>query len=132
MTLEERIHDRMVTDDESILESNFERVEKLFRLHEDGTISLQSEYRNLNPKLQILIYIIGQRFAYEGNLVETDMLSSNFFYGRIDKSDRSVRNYLQELREAGYAKREGQGKHHLIAENLPKALDLIEEAVEEV
>lgn len=128
MTLKDKIQDEMMTDDETILESNFERVKKLFQLHEDGTINIEGEYRNLGPELKILIYFIGQRFAYEGELSDTDTLDSSFFYERMDKSDRTVRNYLQELREAGFIKKESQGKHRLIAENLPDALDRIEEA----
>lgn len=129
MGLKDKIQDRMVTDHETILESNFERVERLFRLHEDGTINLEGQYRDLEAKLQILIYLIGQRFAYEGELAENDALETSFFYDRIDKSDRTIRSYLQELRDEGYVKKEGQSKHRLIAENLPDALDEIEEAV---
>lgn len=127
MPLKDKIQDRMVTDDETILESNFERVEKLFQLHQDGTINIQGKYRKVDPELQMLIYFIGQRFAYEGELSENDTLTSSFFYDRMDKSDRTVRNYLQQLREEGLIKKEGQSEHRLIAENLLKALDMIEE-----
>jgi DNA-binding transcriptional ArsR family regulator len=129
MGLKDKIQDRMVTDHETILESNFERVEKLFRLYEDGTINLEGQYRDLEVKLQILIYLIGKLFAYEGELAESDTLETSFFYDRIDKSDRTIRSYLQKLRDEGYVKKEGQSKHRLIAENLPDALDEIEEAV---
>ena len=129
MGLKNKIQDRMITDHETILESNFERVEKLFRFHEDGTINLEGQYRDLGAKLQILVYLIGQRFAYEGELAESDVLETSFFYDRIDKSDRTIRSYLQELRDEGYVKKEGQSKHRLIAENLPDALDGIEEAI---
>lgn len=129
MGLKDKIQDQMVTDHETILESNFERVEKLFRLYEDGTINLEGKYRDLEVKLQILIYLIGQRFAYEGELAESDALGTSFFYDRIDKSDRTIRNYLQELRDEGYVNKEGQSNHRLITENLPDALDEIEEAV---
>ncbi|MFC6719171.1 hypothetical protein ACFQGT_02645 [Natrialbaceae archaeon GCM10025810] len=129
MALKDKIQDQMVTDHETILESEFDRVEKLFRLHEDGTINLEGQYRSLDTKSQMLIYFIGQRFAYEGELAEEDTLTSSFFYDRIDKSDRTIRNYLQDLREEGYIKKEGQSEHCLIAENLPNALDQIEESV---
>jgi len=75
------------------------------------------------------VYFIGQRFAYEGDLVDDPELESSFFYSRIDKSDRTVRNYLQKLREAGYLSKEGQSKHELLVENLPEALDEIEDAI---
>lgn len=128
MGLKDKIQDQMVTDDETILESNFERVEKLFQLHQDGTINIERKYRSLKPELQLLIYFIGQRFAYEGDLSESETLDTSFFYDRMDKSDRTVRNYLQELREDGFIKKEGQSEHRLITENLPNALERIEGA----
>lgn len=130
MALKDKIQETMVTDDETILESNFERVQPLFKLHQDGTINIENDFRKLGPRLQILIYFIGQRFAYEGNLVEDDSLKTDFFYKRFDKSDRTVRNYLQELREDGYITKEGQSEHSLVAENLPDALNWIEEEAE--
>jgi len=126
MALEDKVQDHLVTDDESILESNLEAVEKLFQLHEDGTINIQAPYRGVSEKMQILIYLIGQRYAFEGGLVDIDQVKSEYFYNRIDKSDRSVRNYLQDLRNSGLVAKEGQGSHRLIAENLPEALDRIE------
>lgn len=128
MALKDKIQDRMVTDDETILDSNFDRVEKMFQLHQDGTINIQQQYRNLDPGLQMLIYFIGQRFAYEGELSGSETLPSSFFYDRMDKSDRTVRNYLQDLREDGFIKKVSQSEHRLITENLPNALNRIEEA----
>jgi DNA-binding transcriptional ArsR family regulator len=125
MTLEDKIQDRLVTDDESILESNLEAVEQLFQLHEDGTINIQPPYRGVSEKMRILIYFIGQRYAFEGGLADSDQLASEYFYKRIDKSDRTVRNYLQDLRDSGLVSKESQGSHRLIAENLPDALDRI-------
>ncbi|WP_394351771.1 DeoR family transcriptional regulator [Halogeometricum sp. CBA1124] len=44
----------------------------------------------------------------------------------FDRSDRTVRNDLQKLRKAGLATKEGQSKHRIVVENLPTALDTIE------
>lgn len=129
MDLSERINEEIVVDDATILESEFDRVKKLFDLHDDGTINLDSKTRSIPTELQILVYFIGQRFAHEGNLVDDPELESSFFYSRIDKSDRTVRNYLQKIREAGYLSRVGQSKHELLVENLPDALDEIEDAI---
>lgn len=129
MDLSDRIKDEMVVEDSTILESEFDRVTELLDLHEDGTINLSNKTRNLNAELQIMVYFIGQRFAYEGELVDEPLLNSSFFYSRIDKSDRTVRNYLQKLRESGYLSKENQSKHQLLVENLPDALDEIEAAI---
>jgi len=129
MDLSDRIKDEMVVEDSTILESEFDRVKELFDLHEDGTINLSSATRGLDGKLQIMVYFIGQRFAYEGELADDSSLDTSFFYSRIDKSDRTVRNYLQKLRESGYLSKEGQSEHQLLVENLPDALDEIEAAI---
>jgi hypothetical protein len=129
MDLSERINEEMVVADATILESEFDRVSKLFDLHEDGTINLSSKTRSLGAKNQILVYFIGQRFAYEGDLVDNPELETQFFYSRMDKSDRTIRNYLQKLREAGYLSNVGQSNHELLVENLPDALDEIENVI---
>lgn len=128
MSLEDEIQDRLVADTESILQNNLNRVEKLFKLHEDGTINISKEYRDIDPENQMLVYFIAQRFAKEGNIADEDTISSEFFYERIDRKDSTIRDYLQNLRDAGIATKEGKSNHRLIAENLPIALDRLEEA----
>lgn len=130
-SLEEEIQNRFVVDEGSVIESNLNRVDGLFELYEDGTIVVDDEYRNGDAKTQILIYLIGQRFAEVGGISGEDTLSTDYFYEKIDKSDRTVRDYLQELREAGLTTKEGQSTHRLVTENLPDALDRIESAVGE-
>ena len=132
MTLEDDIRKRLVTDDESILSANISRVENLLRLHQDGTINIQGKYRNISAKERMLIYLIGKRFAYEGGLSEEDTLITDFFYEHFNRSERTVRNDLQNLREKKLIKKEGQSKHRIIVENLPDALTQIEEAADQL
>jgi hypothetical protein len=80
MSLEDEIQDRLVADTESILQNNLDRVEELFQLHRDGTIDISEKYRNLDPENRMLIYLIAQRFAMEGNIAEEDIVDSEFFY----------------------------------------------------
>lgn len=130
MTLKDYIQNELVVDEESILEANLERIKPLFDLFNDGTINIADEYRGLSPENRILIYFIGQRYAFEGELVEEDSMDTQFFYERIDRSDRSIRDYLQNLREDGLLSTPGQGTHKLVAENLPSALERIEDDAE--
>jgi DNA-binding transcriptional ArsR family regulator len=129
--LQDKIQDTFVPDETSILESNIERAGPMFNIYEEGTINIEGKYRKIPPKHQILIYFVAQRFAYEGNLSDEETLNSDFFYERIDKSERTIRSYLQELREDGYIKKEKKGVHRVITENIPDALDLVEEEVED-
>ncbi|MFC7044609.1 hypothetical protein ACFQH6_03530 [Halobacteriaceae archaeon GCM10025711] len=130
MSLEDEIHDKLVADASSVLENNLERVQDLLQIYEDETIEIKSPYRQASGKVQALIYLIGQRFAKEGNVADEQTLSTEYFYERIDKGKRTVRKYLQQLRDAGFATKEGQSEHRVVVENLPNALDWIEGEVE--
>lgn len=129
MSLEDKIQDRLVADAGSVLENNLDRVENLFKLHDDGTITLYDDYRDTEPLVRMLIYFVAQRFAMEGGIAEEDTLSNEFFYDRIDRTESTIRNYLQELRDGGFVKKVGKSDHRIIAENLPKTLERIEEGV---
>lgn len=131
MSLEDEIQDRLVADAESVLEDNLDRVENLFQLHSDGTINLADDYRAAEPRIQMLVYFVAQRYAMEGGIAEEDTLSNEFFYDRIDRTESTVRDYLQELRDEGHIKKTGQSDHRAIAENLPKTLERIEEGVDD-
>jgi hypothetical protein len=130
MSLEDEIQDRLVADTESILQNNLDRVENLFQLHGDGTVDISGEYRDVGPENRMLIYLIAQRFAEEGNIADEDTVGSEFFYERVDRKERTIREYLQNLREAGLATKEGKSHHRLVVENLPDALDRLEDAVD--
>jgi DNA-binding transcriptional ArsR family regulator len=125
--IEDQIRDAFVPKETSILESNIERAKPMFNIYDDGTIKIDGKYRDIPPKHQILVYLVAQRFAYEGNLADKETLKSGYFYERIDKSERAIRKYLQELREDGLVTKEKQGVHKLVTENLPDALELIED-----
>lgn len=129
MSLEDDIHDRLVADTDSILQNNLDRVENFFQLHSDGTINIDGGYRDTPPEIQILIYLVGQRYADEGNIADEDTLKTEFFYKRIDRGERTIREYLQNLRGEGLISKEGQSDHKLVVENLPDTLDRIEAAV---
>jgi len=130
MSLENEINDRFVVDSESILQDNLDRTEGLFSLYEDGTINISDEVREVSPEIQLLTYFIAQRFLMEGGMSEEDKLGTDYFYERINRSDRTVREYLQQLREAGLITKESQSEHRLIVENLPNTLNRIERSIE--
>lgn len=130
-SLKEEVQDRFVVDEGSVIEANLDRVEGLFELYEDGTIVVDEDYRDIEPKLQLLVYLIGKRFAQVGDVSEEDTLATEYFYERIDKGDSTIRTYLIDLRDEGLIVKEGQSTHRLVTENLPDALDRIESAVGE-
>ncbi|MBX0287961.1 hypothetical protein EGH22_16635 [Halomicroarcula sp. F28] len=131
MSLEDKIQETLVTDTETVLESKLEEIGEFLQLHQDGTIVIEGEYRDVDTECQILIYLIGQRYAKEGNLADSDTLSSSYFYERFEDSDRTVRDRLQDLRESGLITKEGQSEHCLVAENLPDSIERIQEGESE-
>lgn len=127
MSLKEKAEDMLVTDSENILESNLERVRDVLQLHGDGTIDLEDKVADADDEIQILGYLIGQEFAEIVDRADENHLETSFFYDRLEIAERTVRNRLKSLREDGLIKDKAQGKYQIVAENLPQALDRIEE-----
>lgn len=131
MSLEDKIQENLVTDTETVLESEIDAISEFLQLHQDGTIVIESGYRDISNENQVLVYLIGQRYAYEGGLAESDTLPSSYFYDRFEASDRTVRDWLQDLRESGLITKQGQSDHRIIAENLPNSISRIQEDASE-
>lgn len=125
MTLKEKIQNQLVADTESILEEHLGKVGNLFTLHRDGAIDLSSEVRSLSPKIQMLLYLIAQRYAYEGGLSESPAIETDFFYDRFRKKDATIRGYQKDLRDRGLIRKTGQSMHEVTVENLPRSLELV-------
>lgn len=126
MSLEDQIKDTLVPDTDTVLEKHIDTVKDFLEIFEDGTIVIKNEYRNVDSSTRILIYLIGRRYAYEANLSESDTLATEFFYGRFDASDRTVRNWLQGLRDAGLVAKEGRSEHRIVVENLSDAVERVQ------
>ena len=126
MSLEEKIRDQLVADTESILEEHLGKVDSLFTLHQDGAIDLSPEVRELNAKVQILLYLIAQRYAYEGELSESAEMETGFFYDRFEQEETTIRGYQKDLRDKGLIRKTSQSTHEVTVENLPRSLELIQ------
>lgn len=127
MSLEDKIKDQFLADTESILEDSLEALDGWFRFHSDGTTNLSPEIRELSAKNQMLVYLIAERYASEADLAENSGLDNNFFYSRFSQKEGTIRNYQKALRDEGLIQTEG-GTHEITVENLPKAIQRIEEA----
>lgn len=126
MSLKEKIQDRLVADTESILEEHLGKLGDLFTLHQDGAIDLSPEVRELSAKTQMLLYLIAQRYAYEGDLAESAEIETEFFYDRFGKEDATIRGYQKDLRDRGLIRKTGQSTHEVTVENLPRSLELVQ------
>jgi hypothetical protein len=82
--------------------------------------------RELSAKIQVLLYLIAQRYAYEGELAESAEIETEFFYDRFEKKDATVRGYQKDLRDRGLIKKTGQSTHEVTVENLPRSLELVQ------
>jgi DNA-binding transcriptional ArsR family regulator len=128
MGLEDRIKDEMVVDTESILEEHFDDAKRLFRILSDGSITVQDDFKDAPWKEQILIHVIGQRYAFEiEDMVETPTLPYDYFYARSDVDDSTVRSHVTSLQDDVIVKKDDEnGEWKLVPDNLPKALSRIE------
>lgn len=128
MSLDEEIRERFMSDKETILEAHLDDLDGMFRFHEDGTIELLGEYRGIPPKDRILVYLIARRYQYEGGMAESPALTNDEIYSMFsNKSKSTVRGYLMDVRESGFAKR-GDDGNEVIVERLPDAIERIEAA----
>lgn len=131
MGLEDRIEEEMVVDSESLLEEEFDRAAKVFKILDSGSIELRPGYRDLSPKERMLAYLVGQVYAVEGNRTNSPVLPYDFFYTRIDLDDSTIRRHANELEDDGLLTTgESQGEKKLVVENLPRVLDRIEAEAE--
>jgi len=130
MSLKDKIQDKLVADTESILEEHLGKVAGLFILHQDGAIDLSSEVRELSTKIQMLLYLIAQRYAYEGGLSESPEIETDFFYDRFGKKDATIRGYQKDLRDKGLVRKTGQSTHEVTVENLPRSLEIVQNELE--
>src|SRR4030042_3032111 len=127
MSLKEKIHEKLVSDTETILEANLDKVQSLFTLHKDGTIDLSENYRDADDIVIVLIYAIGQRYAYEGGLQSSDSLQADILIKKANSSRRTLYRRIEELQKRQLLESSEHGSYRLIVETLSKTLNLIEE-----
>lgn len=128
MSFNERFEDRFRADASSILEDSLERADGLFEYHDDGTVQLSRDVRELGAEKQILVYLIARRLMFEAEIIDSPSLTNEYFYDRLGVSDSSVRNYIKNLRDEGLV-RSSSGDHEIVVENLPQAFDIIDDAL---
>lgn len=131
MSLEQKILNSFMSDAETILEDHIDDLEGTFQFHEDGSIELLDEYREIEPKYRLLLQLIARRYQYEAGIAEDPGLNYDEVYPRFpDKSDSTVRNYFMNLREDGFARNSEHG-NEVVVERLPEGIDLIKAKAEE-
>lgn len=129
MSLGERIQESFKAEEDTILENNLDRAQGLFQYHDDETINLAPEVREAPTKIQILVYLIAKRLIYEAEDAESKSLTYSYLYEKFDVADSSIRAYVKQLRD-GSLIRSNDGEHSVVVENLPRAFDIIEAAIE--
>lgn len=129
MGLEDRIEDEMVADSDDLLEAEFDRAAKLSRILQDGTVQLNSGYRELPGPEKILAYLIGRRYADEASRASSSTFPYRFFYDKLSRGESTIRNDMRDLQDDNLViKDEENGEWTLVVENLDRALDRIEAA----
>ena len=128
MNLEDEVRERFMTDTRSILEGHLDDLEGMFQFHEDKSLEVLGEYRDLPPQLQVLIHLIGRRYQSEADIADSPALTNSALYRSFPGRDKStVRGYLMKLREDGLARKREEG-NEIVVERLQEAIEKIEKA----
>jgi DNA-binding transcriptional ArsR family regulator len=131
MNLKDEVRERFMTDTRSILEGHLDDLEGMFQFHEDNSLEVLGEYRDLPPQLQVLIHLIARRYQSEADIVDSPALTNSALYRSFPGRDKStVRGYLMKLREDGLARKREEG-NEMVVERLPEAIEKIEKATGE-
>jgi len=127
MGLEDRIEEEMMVDTESRLEEHFEEANQLFRIFQNGSIDIEEDFEDASWRERVLIHLIGHRYAFEGNKVESPGLPYEYFYDRFDVGDSTIREYMNELADDLIVEKDGEtDEWRLLPDNLSEVLDRTE------
>lgn len=127
MGLEDRINDEMVVDGESFLEEYFDDAKQLFRIFQDGSLDVREDFAEAPWKEQMLIHLIGRRYAFEAGKADSPTLAYSYFYARLDVGESTIRHHMNELQEEHIVEKDEEtGEWMLVPESLPKSLSRIE------
>lgn len=127
MGLEDRIEEEMVVDTESRLEEHFEEANQLFRIFQNGSIDIEEDFEDASWRERVLIHLVGRRYAFKGNKVESPGLTYEYFYDRLDVADSTIRDHMNELASDLIVEKDKEtDEWQLLPDNLAEALDRIE------
>ena len=127
MTLEDRINDEMVADTESLLDAEFDRVNKYVTILEDGSV-LVEKGENISWQGELLLLMAGREYAARVDRVDEAGVEYDFLYSRLDAGESTIRTHMSEMVDSGYvSKDEESGRWRLVPDRLSAALDYVEE-----
>lgn len=131
MTLEDRINDEMVADTESLLDAEFDRVNKYVTILEDGSV-LVEKGENLSWRGELLLLMAGREYAAQVDRVDEAGVEYEFLYSRLDAGESTIRTHMSEMVDSGYVRKdEESGRWRLVPDRLSAALDYVEELKED-
>lgn len=112
---------------ESILEERFEDASRLFRIFENGKIDVRDEFEDTPWQNQILIHLIGQRYAHEGGKASSPTLPFDYLCTRVDVDDSTVKSYVTQLDDESIVEQgEQTGQWKVTPAKIPEALSRIQ------
>lgn len=117
-----------VIDTESLLEEYLADAGQLFRISdEDGTVLVRDEFEDAPWKEEMLLHLVGQRYASELGVVKSATLRPDYSSDRLSVDQDRVTTYLNELRDDRIVNgNEKTGEWRINTDNLAEALSRIE------
>jgi len=122
--LKDRIVNEMKADYKSALERNFEIAKRLLKVTDQGKVHIIRKEK-LTGKEQILIYLIGKRYAKEAGLTETENVANKELMEELGVPQGSVLPWTKDLRDSNKIRQADPGIHYI-------PLNLIESTLAEL
>jgi len=117
--LKKKVLEEMTVDYANALEKNFDLAKQMIRITKDGKIDVVVKNR-LTGKENILLYLIGKRYAKEAELTTTDDAGNKELMDELGVPKGSLLPWLKDLREGNKINSITRGKYtyHAIALNV--------------
>jgi len=128
--LKEKVKEQLV-EDESILSMYLPKIKKYISLTKDGKPVIRPSYASISNKCKILLYAIGKRLSYEAELIDSPEIPNDTVYKIVDITKSGARDILSDLRDERLLYSETRGKHSIYMETVPRALEFIENEVDD-
>lgn len=135
MSKEEKIRKTLVVDTQTIWDKTVEKASKLIMLTEQGDVFFKINKANMTNKEIVLLYMIGKKFALEGNLVETEEANLDELSEFIGINKQNIAARISELKNEQKIKLVNRGHYvlqsYIIEKTVNQLIDKYSKQIEE-
>jgi len=135
MSKEEKIRKTLVVDTQAIWDKTVEKASKLIMLTDQGDVYFKINKAKMTNKEIVLLYMIGKKFALEGNLVETEEANLDELSEFIGINKQNIAARISELKNEQKIKLVNRGHYvlqsYIIEKTVNELIDKYSKQIEE-